>query len=401
MSTARTRRMHAALGWIAGLGLAVSVTACGDDSEPASEGGTECIGAKCDAVDQGEEGDSDEGGLDAGDDEFEFPAALLETCEQRKDEAFKEGVPAFSEDHLRWSCADVPGTLADDRGQEYCEYFVIVQRPGAEQADVLGVIEEIEPSTEEEAQLIEVTPTRLDLTADEIEALDADPAAEAGRCVFTSWNGDVDACETGYCNEDENVFGIPVTDPDVFRMTFDANTYDAAEALVNDCMEYIPGEGDASNPDDPFHDDFLRACELNSAINETEYRKSDNTVCASALRLAECGCYLNLRTDLGAGLSQKGKLGFPLGGWEGREILPSGCRYESVIDGARQVVTCELTAAEVVDNATELKTYCAEKYADDVVVHVPVPAASIECEPEPDSEPYASTCAATPWNVTP
>ncbi|MEM6990191.1 MAG: hypothetical protein AAF721_06835 [Myxococcota bacterium] len=390
-----------------GLGLALAVLVlggCRDDDGAGPGEGSDCIGAKCDAAmdgtDGGSEGDESGGDTDDGAAGDEFPAELLKTCEQRKDEAYTKGRPAFARDHLRWSCADVVGTAAEDRGQEYCEYFAMVQRPGAGEPDLLGLLNETAPSTEETDQELEVTEPGIELTAEEIEALEADPTAVAGRCVFTSWNADVEAC-SGQCNYDDEVFGIPVIDDSVFRMTFDANTYDAAEALVADCMDYIPGQGADDNPDDPFHDDFLRACELNSVINETEYRKSDNTVCAAALRLAECGCYMTLRVDLPTGLSQKGKLGFPLGSWEAADSLPAGCRYESVVPGAQQLVTCELTAAEVIDNASELKSYCAQTYGDDVVVHVPVPAAAIRCDPDVDNEPYASTCADEPWNVSP
>lgn len=391
------------------LGLSLTLLGalgCGEDNEPAGDDAASCMGAKCDAPDSGTSGEDT--GQESGDSEGEgeptasdaFPDQLLKICEQRKEEAFTKGRSAFTPDHLRWSCADVVGTLAEDRGQEYCEYFVVVQRPDAEEADLLGLLQELAPSTEETDQELEVSPSSLELTADEIYALEADPTAEAGRCVFTSWNADVDPCE-GNCNETDEVYGIPIVDASVFRMTFDANTYEAAEALVADCMDYIPGEGDHDVASDPYHDDFYRACELNSAINETEYRKSDNTVCAASLRLAECGCYLTLRVDLPAGLSQQGKLGFPLGGWEGADILPAGCRYEPVVAGARQLVTCELTAAEVIDNASELKGYCAEKYAHDVVVHVPVPGAAVRCDPDVEGEPYASSCAEEPWNVAP
>ena len=387
---------------------ALAPAACGEGQDGGSGAGGECVGAKCDIAEDGSDGEAESGddsggqtdddaGGQAGD---QFPEHLVEVCEQRRDEAFNPNRTAFSTDVLRWSCADVPGTPADERGQEYCEYFAMVQLPGAPAPELLGLIEVLADSTDDDPQQTQPTPSGLELSDDEIAALEADPYAEAGRCVFTSWNADVDACQ-GACNPEQEVYGISLTDTEVFRMKFEANTYNAAEELVADCMEYLPGEGDPDDPDDLYHDDFMRACELNSVINETEYRKSDNTVCASALRLAECGCYLTLRVDLPSGLSQKGKLGFPLGGWAGQDTLPAGCRYESVTAGSKQVVTCELTAVEVLDNASELKSYCAERYADDVVVHVPVPAAAVRCEPSPEQDTYASTCSEEPWNLQP
>lgn len=397
MSTTQRTRTALSLLMLVGLGAA----GCGEATDEPGGDEANCVGAKCDIAEGEGEGegegddDDDDGGSSAYD---EFPDDLAKTCSERKDEAFTEGRPAFSRDQLRWSCADVVGTHPDERGQEYCEYFAMVQRPGAEQTDLLGLLQELEPSTEEEAQVVEVTPSKLELTEDDIAWLESDPTAEAGRCVFTSWNADVD-CDD--CDEDLEVLGVRVSDPDVFRMKFDANTYDAAKLLVDDCMNYVVGVGDPDDPDDLFHDDFMRACELNSVINETEYRKSDNTVCAASMRLAECGCYLTLRLDIPTGLSPTGQLGFSLGNWESPDQLPAGCRYEDVAYGAQQIVTCSLTAAEVLDNAMELKSYCAERYADDVVVHVPVPAAAVRCDPDTDAEPYAHTCGDEVWNVEP
>jgi len=384
--TARTLRAFGVLAALAQL----TASGCKDDGgEAEGESGEVCEGAKCDIPDEGST-EPDPAGSD-------FPDWLFEVCSERKAEAFTNGREAFSREALRWSCADVPGTDPGLRGQEYCEYFAIVQRPGADEADVLGLIEVVNPSTETEPQEIAVTPSGIELTEDEVYALEQDPTAEAGRCVFSSWNAD-QTCDD--CDDSLMVMGLPVSDPAVFQMKFDANTFEAAVQLVDDCLEYLPEEGDPDNLADPYHDDFLRACDLNAAINETEYRKSDNTVCASALRFAECGCDAG-GADVAEGLSHPGQLGFQLGGWEGPDVLPSGCRYERVSADAKQVVTCGLTAAEVLDNATELKHYCATKYADDVVVHVSVPADALSCSPDVSADPYAATCGEEPWNVQP
>lgn len=390
--------MRTPLSLLGALALPLLVVGCVDSDDELTEGGAECQGAKCDLAEEGDtdgEFDEDEDVEEAPED---FPQDIVEQCEDRRADAFVKDRPAFSREHLRWSCRDVPDTHPDDRGQEYCEYFAVVQGPNWEESEVLGMY--VGEGGEEG-----VTPTRLDLSYEDIDALEADPEAIVGQCVFSSWNGDVALPDEYACDEEtcpgEALFDIPLADEYFFRMKLEANTYEAAEALVVDCMDYVAGEGDPDDPADRYHDDFLRACELNHGINETEYRKSDNTVCASAMRLSECGCFLTLRdAEFGPGLSQKGELGFPLGSWESPDALPPGCRYQELTPGAKQLVTCELTALEVLDNAMELKSYCAEKYADDVVVHVPVPADAVRCEPSLEDEPYAHTCTDEPWVVS-
>ena len=386
------------LRWLAVLALPLLGVGCAQSEDDLAGGGSECQGAKCDLADEDETG----GEVDEEDDVEEapedFPQDIVELCEDRRADAFVEDRPAFERNQLRWSCRDVPDTHPDDRGQEYCEYFAVVQSPNWEASEVLGM--HVGQWGEDG-----VTPSRLELEYEGIAALEDDPEAIVGQCVFTSWNADLDLADEYACDEEtcpgDALFDIPLADENFFRMKLEANTYEAAVALVEECMDYVAGEGDPDDPTDRYHDDFMRACELNHGINETEYRKSDNFVCASAMRLSECGCFLTLRdAEFGPGLSQDGELGFPLGSWESPDALPPGCRYQDVVPGAKQLVTCELTALEVLDNAMELKSYCSEKYADDVVVHVPVPADAIRCEPDPDNEAYAHTCSDEPWVVT-
>jgi hypothetical protein len=61
---------------------------------------------------------------------------------------------------------------------------------------------------------------------------------------------------------------------------------------------------------------------------------------------------------------------------------------------------CDLTAAEVLQNASELKAWCRESYADDVVVHIAVDAAAIVCEPDPEVA-YSGDCPTHPWVLEP
>jgi hypothetical protein len=375
------------------------LAACKDDG--AADGGDDaaCQGPKCDAVDDpsaegtsdgtdsGSEGETD--GTTGGGGEVE-PA-----CYDRRTEAFNPNRLSFTPTALRWSCADIDSTPANERGQEYCEYFAIVTVPPTPAVpdptpEVLGRNLGPEP---EDGQ----TPVQLQLDAETIAALENSPDSIVGACVFTSWNADIDApcgteCETG------DVLGVPV-EPEVFRMKFDPNTNEAAITLLDDCANWLPPEGDVTNPDDPLHDPFLRACELNTEINETQHRKSDNVICGAAVRMAECGCSVEGATVPEA-LAPSTDLGFRLGGWTGPSELPSGCRYENVVEGAQTIVVCDLTAAEVLQNASELKAWCRESYADDVVVHIAIDPSAVTCTPNPE-DAYAEDCPAYPWVLEP
>jgi hypothetical protein len=369
----------------------VALAACaGDDGEPAADDGPACAGAKCDDLDEGTTGDVEDTEGTTGE---ELPPTLEEICAERRMDAFTEGRDAMQLGALRWSCADVPGTPAEERGQEYCEYFAMVQLPGQTAPDIYG--KSLGTDLEDGH-----TPYGIELTSADVDALEADPDAVVGQCVFTAWNSDMEADCGDDCDAVPTVMGVRADDVATFRMTLDFNSREAAVALVADCMDYIAPAGDFDDPDDPLHDPFLRACELNAEINETPHRKSDNIACTAAARLAECGCSAGPGVDLPNALAPATRLGFPLGGWAGPEALPPGCRFADVEPGSHTLVTCDLTALEVLDHGDELKAYCQQEYADDVVVHVPVPYSRVSCEPPPD-ETYAFTCTETPWVVDP
>lgn len=339
----------------------VSLVAC---AEPASDEAPACTSAKCDLPDD--------------------PGSL--SCERGRAQALNVNQQAFTRDALRWSCADVAGVTGDDRGQEYCEYFAIVAVPGEREARIAG--KNLGADSWEGT-----TPTRVALTNEQLTALEGDPSAVTGQCIFTSWNSDVDtppACAGG-CGD---VFGVPV-DAATFRMTFEANSTEAAQLLVADCATIPPG-GDPTDVDDPLHDAYYRGCMLNDAINDTAFRKSDSTACVAAVRLAECGCSLPAGADLAVALSPWERRGFPLGSWADPNGLPPSCRYVDLGDASHTVVACDLTAADLLDYASDPKGRCAEKYADNLVVHVPLPAAELKCAPDA-AVPYADTCSDYPW----
>lgn len=354
--------------------LTVSLLAACTSSKPPVE---DCSEGKCDLPDD--------------------PASV--SCSKRRADAFNENRTAFNEGFLRWSCADVQGVTADDRGQEYCEYFAIATLPEQTAATVLGRNKGVDSS-------YGATSSSVELTATQITALEADEDKVVGQCVFTSWNSDIPGplpiCVGGNCPKHA---GVPL-DEETFRMRFDVNSADAAQILVDDCFT-IPDAG-GKNPNDPRHDTFLRGCLWNAEINATEFRKSDSTICASMTRLAECGCTVAGETPLKELLSPWNRRGFPLAGWNGfvagseqQSRLPANCRYVDLGDGSQTVVSCDLTAGELLYGAADIKAHCAEKYADSIVVHVPINPAPISCDPTTSESPYAGTCSATPWIVTP
>ncbi len=378
--------------------LALTLTvACKDDSE-AQNDDSACASAKCDALD-----DSGSTGAEAGESGGQsestggvVPSEIDEACWERREDAFNPNHLAFTTTALRWSCADVDSTLAAARGQEYCEYFGIVALPPSPSyptPEPIVVGRNLGPDAEDGQ-----TPIPIDLDGEQIAALENAADSVIGACVFSSWNADIeapcgDACEAG------PILGVPV-DAETFRMKFDPNTNEAALALVEDCTEFLPTEGDPGNLEDPYNDPFFRACHLNADINETQYRKSDNVICSASVRLAECGCGVADGSPLAEALAPVDDLGFRLGGWSGPAELPVGCRYEDLVPGSQTLVVCDLTGAEVLQNAAELKSYCLERYADDVVVHIAIAPNAIVCEPPPGG-PYADDCPTYPWVLEP
>jgi hypothetical protein len=360
-------RLRASVCWaLVAFGLALLSVACGAEGAPPDDDPM-CTGAKCDVPDD--------------------PAAL--SCERGRGDAFNPNKLAFTTNALRWSCADVPGVTAEDRGQEYCEYFAIVEVPPTSEADdwfetaVLGRNLGADSS-------YGTTPLSVELNDYQIEWLEYDESEVVGQCVFTSWNSDFEApapaCTAASCPE---VFGVRAT-ADVFRMGFEVNSTDAAQLLVADCAVDTAGGDD---------DDYLRGCMLNDELNGTAFRKSDSVACAASMRLAECGCQTTTGVALDVALAPWERRGFPLGTWSGASQLPASCRYLDLGDGSQTVVTCDLTAADILGSASDPKGRCRDKYADNVVVHVPVPAQAITCSG--GDSPYTSTCSATPWVVEP
>ena len=85
----------------------------------------------------------------------------------------------------------------------------------------------------------------------------------------------------------------------------------------------------------------------------------------------------------------------------GASKLPASCHYIDAGANSQTLVSCDLTAGDLLDGAADVRSYCQDKYADNIVVHVPIPAPKVTCNPSYSSSPYAGTCTAMPWVVTP
>jgi hypothetical protein len=363
------------------------------------------------------------------------------TCKTREAEALKEGfsayVPGSPSDafgYIRWACQDVPGVNTantqghckdpvlglplpncDERGQEYCEYYAVVQPPPLTQQDDTA---KQRPPAEILGQPLAQGATSAALTAlNEFQSgwLEEHPGESVGKCVFTSWHQDIDVAPTcttnGSCPTIKDVFGFDIEDFALnawnFKMKVGFNSGAAARDLVQKCSaDGVP----------VCEDDYMRGCLKDWDLYGTEWRRSDPTICAGALRAAKCGCGVKDHPELtldealvptplcrGTGKApekcqwnNEGKLvngpmvsadlrGFALGTWEGAHKLPPGCEYvkdaAQGANGSQTIVVCKLTTDDLAEAGAveDVKEICRKKYAFNVVVHIPIPVAALEC----------------------
>ncbi len=357
--------------------------------------------------------DDDNNGPGGKTDTPEGDAPAEEQCLDRKQDVLNSAQKHFTPTAIRWACADVAGVNTvgrDDRGQEYCEYFSIIQPPplnGQEGGELPPPV-----ATGQNQNGGGVSALKVDLNEDQLFYLEDHPNEVVGQCVFTTWHADIED-RFGICEDDtcanSKLLGFPLNG-DNFRMKVSFNSNSAASALVRDCMKATIPAGDKANPADDLHSDFYRGCMVTAQLYGTQWRRSDPQVCAAAIRLVECGCSLPDNADVPTGLvppqPQKDAdgndiltlRGFPLGTWSGAAELPLGCRYVETGEAGQNLVACDLTAADLLVSADDPKGKCREKYGDNVVVHVPVPQGVISCSP-PTGGAYADTCSNTPWVV--
>lgn len=399
------------------VGLFLS-TACGDEADDGLDGGTsECTGAKCDTP----QGEADK------------------QCLDRQSEVLSSSNAAFTQNAIRWACADVEGVNAvgkDDRGQEYCEYFALFQPPpleegGAERpaavdlgrplnssgsvSDLTVCVDQDGDGKDDDGRSDEC---RVLLNEDQFIYLEENPTDIVGQCVFTSWHADVEQpvpncrAEDGseQCKPEAQVLGFPFTKAN-FRMKISFNSNRAAADLVERCHQ--PGvkqdqePEDWTNKEDPLTEPFYRGCMEVQEHFGTGWRRSDPSVCAVANRLRECNCLapgVTNSKELGDavvppqnGLEELTLRGFKLGTWTGESELPPGCRYADTGEDLQALVLCDLTANDVFNALNDPKEVCRATYGNQVVVHVPIPAEAITCNP--GDGPEAEGCGAMPWVI--
>jgi len=347
----------------------------------------------------------------------------VEQCLKREQDMVFSSRRAFTEEGIRWAVADVEGVNArnrDDRGQEYTEYFAAIQNIPDGDGELGEVI-----------KLGHGSNGRLEyeLSDGQIEWLEDNEFEEVGACVFTSWHSDVPAMDCEANDECPSIVGDFKVSLEDLRMKVSFNSNGAARDLIGRCallgggtLELNDGQlvrdipplqnGNPEDPDDILNRPFMRGCGHIDGIFQTGWRRSDPSVCAGVMRIAECGCGLaetGSIVDLvdavlpspDQQLEKDGKItmrGFRIGGWTGvgDEHLPAGCEYVRTGDDASTIVRCALSGAELLDNSQDIKEHCRNRYANDLTVNVPIAAEAVACNP-PEDGLYAGTCTENPW----
>jgi hypothetical protein len=376
---------------------------------------------------------------------------VQEQCTNSRVNAMDDKRPHFTEAGVRWSCKDVNGVTSnsntsDDRGQEYCEYFSMLHTNGIpevimnEQGPVFcdsttpcgqGVCDESifscvtskTPDISEPADVLGknikgATTTPLDpvLKPGQLEWLSQNPNAKVGECVFTSWHKDITRAVAS--TETLGGYKLSATTPGatnkLFQMEVQFNSNGAAQQLVQDCLK----AGDTK-----IEDGFMRGCTMCGDASCVPWRKSDPSVCTMAMRIAECGCSvevggkkLNLADDKDLQTAEElfvphDRRGFTLGTWDGMNQLPTGCRYVKMGDPTtvtvggvsvedpsadQTIVACDLKGSHIsAATAKDPKEACRVTYGDEVVVHVRAPTAEMA---KLTCDTTKAGCETAPWD---
>ena len=365
----------------------------------------------CATTDDGAEGD-DAGCDGAKCDTPNDPADV--SCSKRQAEVLSSSNRGYTPEGIRWACADVEGVNAnnrDDRGQEYCEYYAIIELPNGESVDLGrptgGGVTDLSICVDGDGENC-----RADITEDELFDLEDTPDKVVGACMFNSWHADIDqpyanCTSEADCADEAKVFGIPMT-AEFAKMKIGFNSNDAAADLVERCFELgsLVPEPDFDNPDEPANEPFFRGCMGVGGLFGTEWRRSDPSICAAVNRLSECGCTapgVETAADLGRAVVPRqpsdgvpSLRGFALGTWDDKDGLPGGCRYVDVGEDSRTAVACDLTATDLLGSLNDPKEACRSIYGGNVVVHVDLPGSALSCE---DTDEFGQSCGAMPWNI--
>jgi hypothetical protein len=415
------------------LSLAVASTSligCVDDEQAATDDTVQCEGGKCDDPNVASEAKCAKEctGQSATCKKTCLDKDAAETCVLQEKTVVQSSQRGLMPDFIRWPSADVRGvnTLhVDSRGQEYTEYFAVVAPPPVNGTGSAPKPIDLGRALDENGR---VTPLSLKLTAKQLTALEDADTAIAGQCVFTSWHSDINgklpvcASETqcpsltidkaskraSWMKDESLKFAMTASN---MRMKGSINSNSAAVDLATQCMTKIP-QGNKSNAADPLHNPYIRNCTHTYQLFQTQWRNSDPTICTAAGRLGECGCGVDTNGDGKADITSPKAIaralipastatkvvlrGFPLGTWSGPSQLPAGCRYIKTGDTSQTIVGCDLSAADILNAAKDVKDLCRNKYGNNVVPHIMIPKAAVVCSP-PAGGQYSATCGATPW----
>lgn len=400
------------------LSLLVPLAACstGSGSEGGEDGGG-CNGGKCDDLEPTEE--------------------WVEDCDERRAQVANSSQATFTDTHIRWSCRDVDSRFGTPsaRGQEYCEYFGVAQIPTSADGRDPDDPNSVETITfGQKSAGGSQNPEGIDLTDDQLDALEDAGDEVVGSCVFTSWHQDVNEPLPAAAT---TLHGLPL-DAENFKMKVSINSNGAASDLLQKGLVHaaagingIDDIGELGEPDvnsgntltgetkyaRQIDDDFIRGCLGTGAFFGTQWRRSDPAVVAVGTRLVECGCAVTgaantadvaLAVVPAVEVTSPGNVnlrGFPLGTWTGDQELPNGCTYAETGEdkNSQTIVACDLTGNQIVDNAEDIQGFCGETYGNNVVVHVPIPQVGVSCEAPGATEanPHgdAEGCGARPWEI--
>jgi hypothetical protein len=417
--------------------LFAAASACGGSSDAAKD----CSTGKCDTP---------------GGDTIEAQ------CENARVPAMDERRPHFVPTGVRWSCRDVNGVTSnsdtsDDRGQEYCEYFTMLHTDGIPAVlvndqgpvfcdastpcaegtcdeSIFSCVSATSADLSQPADVLgknidsgqEVTPLDPKLSPGQLDWLAQNPEQKVGECVFTSWHNDITTAPSSSETVGGYALDAPSANPEVplFRMAVQFNSNGAAQQLIEDCLH----TGDAS-----IEDGFTRGCTSCGNAACVPWRKSDPSICTMTMRIAECGCQVEVKQPAGASRTldfsgttalppddlalakelfiPTSRRGFTLGTWDGIGQLPTGCRFVKMGDPTRitingveiddpnadqTLVACDLKGSHITAaTAKDPKEACRQTYGEDVVVHVRAPdtdLVTLTCDTAREG------CEGAPWD---
>ncbi len=313
---------------------------------------------------------------------------------------------------IRWGCGDVPGVTGPDRGQEYCEYHAlsngkIVDGTPVDELDVgsvscvfTSVYTDVRPEGEVASYVASLSDMmssekNLSIASEEIEPLAIKMQLRANQrtdatlllqdCVHATTGtpsrhpGQADRSPLSLLNERRQAACYQAsTRPGAAKAALKAACL--GKDLSNEANWAVATALNAVVQDNPTHRDYdhqsdIAACLATRVAAGVTFRNSDPMICARAFRAAnECGVDFN---PLPPTLD-----GFTFTGWSNRQ-LPANCRYAKkesagVTSDYQHLVICtpdEVGQADMQsDYAEDLRGFCNDRYAQNIVMMAPLRA---------------------------